>query len=205
MPTPTKGPRLGGSPSHERALLANLATSLFEHGKITTTEAKARRVRPLAEKLISKAKRGDLHNRRQIMRVIRDKSVVHKLMAEIGPFFVDRPGGYVRITKTMPRKGDNAPMAVIELVAEKTVSAEAEAARKTKFAKDAPKAEAKAEDATDAVDTADAADAEAEETAEVADTAVEDKDADASAPAAEEASDEAAESDDDAAEKKDKS
>jgi large subunit ribosomal protein L17 len=148
MPTPTKGPRLGGSPAHERLILANLATSLFEHGKITTTEAKARRMRPLAEKLITKAKRGDLHNRRQIMRVIRDKDVVHKLIAEIGPFFADRPGGYVRITKTIPRKGDNASMAVIELVAEKTVTAEAEAARKTKFAKDeaATSAPAPAED-----------------------------------------------------------
>ncbi|GAA5122332.1 hypothetical protein GCM10025762_44420 [Haloechinothrix salitolerans] len=136
MPTPTKGPRLGGSPSHERLMLANLATSLFEHGKITTTEAKAKRVRPLAEKLITKAKRGDLHNRRQIQRVIRNKDVVHRLMAEIGPFYSDRNGGYVRITKTLPRKGDNAPMAVIELVSEKTVTAEAEAARKTKFAKD---------------------------------------------------------------------
>ncbi|NIJ14193.1 large subunit ribosomal protein L17 [Saccharomonospora amisosensis] len=136
MPTPTKGPRLGGSPAHERLMLANLATSLFAHGKITTTEAKAKRVRPLAEKLITKAKRGDLHNRRQIMRVVRDKDVVHKLMAEIGPFFEDRNGGYVRITRTLPRKGDNAPMAVIELVSEKTVTAEAEAAKKTKFAKD---------------------------------------------------------------------
>ncbi|PRX43968.1 large subunit ribosomal protein L17 [Prauserella shujinwangii] len=159
MPTPTKGPRLGGSPSHERLMLANLATSLFEHGKITTTEAKAKRVRPLAEKLITKAKRGDLHNRREIMRTIRNKDVVHKLMAEIGPFYEDRNGGYVRITKTMPRKGDNAPMAVIELVSEKTATAEAEAARKTKFAKDQPKpaeAEAKAEEtaeASDAVET----------------------------------------------------
>ncbi|MQA63538.1 MAG: 50S ribosomal protein L17 [Actinophytocola sp.] len=142
MPTPTKGPRLGGSPAHERLMLANLATSLFEHGKITTTETKAKRVRPLAEKLITKAKRGDLHNRRQIQRVIRDKDIVHKLVAEIGPFFSDRNGGYVRITKTLPRKGDNAPMAVIELVAEKTVTAEAEKARGTKFAKDAKPAEA---------------------------------------------------------------
>ncbi|WP_216210454.1 50S ribosomal protein L17, sunset domain variant [Amycolatopsis aidingensis] len=141
MPTPTKGARLGGSPAHERLMLANLATSLFEHGRITTTETKARRVRPLAEKLITKAKRGDLHNRRQIQRVIRNKDVVHKLMAEIGPFFEDRNGGYTRITKTLPRKGDNAPMAVIELVSEKTATAEAEAARKTKFAKDAPKQE----------------------------------------------------------------
>ncbi|MDT8909706.1 50S ribosomal protein L17 [Amycolatopsis sp. PS_44_ISF1] len=136
MPTPTKGARLGGSAAHERLILANLATQLFEHGKITTTEAKARRVRPLAEKLITKAKRGDLHNRRQVQRFVRDKDVVHKLFAEIGPHFSERAGGYTRITKTVPRKGDNAPMAVIELVAEKTVTSEAERARKTKFAKD---------------------------------------------------------------------
>ncbi|WP_458364012.1 50S ribosomal protein L17, sunset domain variant [Amycolatopsis heterodermiae] len=136
MPTPTKGARLGGSAAHERLILANLATQLFEHGKITTTEAKAKRVRPLAEKLISKAKRGDLHNRRQVQRVVRDKDVVHKLFAEIGPHFAERPGGYTRITKTMARKGDNAKMAVIELVNEKTVTSEAERARKTKFAKD---------------------------------------------------------------------
>ncbi len=149
MPTPTKGSRLGGSPAHERLMLANLATSLFEHGKITTTEAKAKRVRPLAEKLITKAKRGDLHNRRQIMRTIRDKDVVHKLMAEIGPFYSDRNGGYVRITRTLPRKGDNAPMAVIELVPEKTVTSEAEAARKTKFAKDEAAQKTQPESATE--------------------------------------------------------
>ncbi|MFI6301467.1 50S ribosomal protein L17 [Amycolatopsis thailandensis] len=167
MPTPTKGPRLGGSPAHERLILANLATQLFEHGKITTTEAKARRVRPLAEKLITKAKRGDLHNRRQIQRIVRDKDVVHKLIAEIGPFFAERPGGYTRITKTMARKGDNAPMAVIELVAEKTVTAEAEAARKTKFAKDEPKAAAPAaEETTEAPEAADTAATEAPETTE---------------------------------------
>lgn len=167
MPTPTKGPRLGGSPAHERLILANLATQLFEHGKITTTEAKARRVRPLAEKLITKAKRGDLHNRRQIQRVVRDKDVVHKLIAEIGPFFAERPGGYTRITKTMARKGDNAPMAVIELVSEKTVTAEAEAARKTKFAKDEPKAAAPAaEETTDAPEAADTAATEAPEATE---------------------------------------
>ncbi|MPY80230.1 MAG: 50S ribosomal protein L17 [Actinophytocola sp.] len=166
MPTPTKGPRLGGSPSHERLMLANLATSLFEHGKITTTEAKAKRVRPLAEKLITKAKRGDLHNRRQIQRVIRDKDVVHKLMAEIGPFYTDRNGGYLRITKTLPRKGDNAPMAVIELVSEKTVTAEAEASRKTKFAKDEPKPveTQEAEAPASADEAADATEAEATET-----------------------------------------
>ncbi|AGM03278.1 50S ribosomal protein L17 [Amycolatopsis keratiniphila] len=167
MPTPTKGPRLGGSPAHERLILANLATQLFEHGKITTTEAKARRVRPLAEKLITKAKRGDLHNRRQIQRVVRDKDVVHKLIAEIGPFFAERPGGYTRITKTMARKGDNAPMAVIELVSEKTVTAEAEAARKTKFAKDEPKAAAPAaEETTEATEAADTAATEAPEATE---------------------------------------
>jgi large subunit ribosomal protein L17 len=121
-----------------------LATQLFEHGKITTTEAKAKRVRPLAEKLITKAKRGDLHNRRQVQRVVRDKDVVHKLFAEIGPHFAERPGGYTRITKTMPRKGDNAKMAVIELVPEKTVTSEAERARKTKFAKDEKKTAAEA-------------------------------------------------------------
>ena len=118
MPTPTKGPRLGGGPAHERLMLANLATSLFEHDRITTTEAKAKRLRPLAERLITFAKRGDLHARRQVMTVIRDKDVVHKLFAEIGPKFAERPGGYTRIIKTNPRKGDNAPMAVIELVEE---------------------------------------------------------------------------------------
>ncbi|MBA2558734.1 MAG: 50S ribosomal protein L17 [Propionibacteriales bacterium] len=116
MPKPTKGPRLGGSPAHQKAILANLATSLFEHGTITTTEAKARRLRPYAERLISKAKRGDLHNRRQVLSVIRDKTVVHVLFTEIGPRYAERPGGYTRITKIGPRKGDNAPMAVISLV-----------------------------------------------------------------------------------------
>ena len=169
MPTPTKGPRLGGSPAHERLLLANLATALFEHGRIKTTEAKAKRLRPYAEKLISKAKVGDLHNRREIMKVIRDKDVVHKLIAEIGPFFSDRSGGYTRITKTLARKGDNAPMAVIELVQQKLVSTEAEAARKTKFAKDEkPAAEVVDQDA-DAPESAtkDAADEPAEGAVEV--------------------------------------
>jgi large subunit ribosomal protein L17 len=130
MPQPTKGPRLGGSPAHQRLILANLATALFQHGRITTTEAKARRLRPYAERLITKAKRGDLHNRREIMKVIRDKSVVHRLVEEIGPFYADRNGGYTRITKTMPRKGDNAPMAVIELIQQKTVTDEANRARR---------------------------------------------------------------------------
>jgi large subunit ribosomal protein L17 len=129
MPTPTKGPRLGGSPAHERLMLANLATSLFDHGRITTTEAKAKRLRPFAERLITKARRGDLHNRREIMRVIRDKDVVHKLVAEIGPQFEGRPGGYTRIVKTLPRKGDNAPMAIIALVTERTAAAVEEVKR----------------------------------------------------------------------------
>jgi large subunit ribosomal protein L17 len=118
MPTPKKGPRLGGSPSHQRLILSNLATQLFEHGRITTTETRARTLRPLAEKLITKAKRGDLHSRRLVLRTVRDKSVVHTLFTEIAPSFADRPGGYTRITKIGPRKGDNAPMAVIELVTE---------------------------------------------------------------------------------------
>jgi|AACY02.3.fsa_nt_gi ribosomal protein L17 len=116
MPTPTKGARLGGGPAHERLMLANLATALFEHGKITTTEAKAKRLRPLAERLITFAKRGDLAARRKVMTVVRDKTVVHMLFTEIGPQYAGRPGGYTRITKIGPRKGDNAPMAVIELV-----------------------------------------------------------------------------------------
>ncbi|WP_375486667.1 50S ribosomal protein L17 [uncultured Jatrophihabitans sp.] len=151
MPTPTKGTRFGGSPAHERLMLANLATSLFEHDRITTTEAKAKRLRPLAERLITFAKRGDLHARRQVMTVIRDKDVVHKLFAEIGPAMASRPGGYTRIIKTNPRKGDNAPMAVIELCGElKTVVAEAERARGTRTAaKKAPTGRTKeiAEDA----------------------------------------------------------
>lgn len=118
MPKPTKGPRLGGSPAHQRLILANLATQLFEHGRITTTESRARALRPHAEKLITKAKKGDLHNRREVLKTIRDKSVVHTLFTEIGPNFAERPGGYTRITKIGPRKGDNAPMAVIELVTE---------------------------------------------------------------------------------------
>lgn len=130
MPKPTKGPRLGGSSSHQQALLANLATSLFEHGRIKTTEPKARALRPYAEKLITHAKKGTLHNRREVMKKIRDKDVVHVLFAEIGPFFSDRSGGYTRIIKVENRKGDNAPMAVIELVREKTVTSEADRARR---------------------------------------------------------------------------
>src|ERR687894_1994147 len=122
MPQPTKGPRLGGSPAHEKLLLANLATELFRHGKIKTTETKAKRLRPLAEQLITKAKRGDLHARRRVLTVVRDKDVVFSLFDEIAPRFANRPGGYTRIVKTGPRKGDHAPMAIIELVEELQVA-----------------------------------------------------------------------------------
>jgi large subunit ribosomal protein L17 len=131
MPTPTKGPRLGGSPAHERLMLANLATSLFKHGRITTTEVKAKRLRPLAEQLITKAKRGDLHARRRVLTVVRDKDVVYSLFDEIAPRYADRNGGYTRIVKTGPRKGDAAPMAIIELITEPVASA-AEPAKATK-------------------------------------------------------------------------
>ena len=141
MPKPTKGPRLGGSAAHQKAMLGNLATALFEHGRITTTEAKARRLRPVAERLITKAKKGDLHNRRQVMRTVLDKSVVHTLFTEIGPRYENRPGGYTRITKIGHRRGDNAPMAVIELVEALTVAqaavGEAEAATKRAVKEDA--------------------------------------------------------------------
>ena len=167
MPTPTKGPRLGGSPAHERMMLANLATSLFEHGRITTTEAKAKRLRPFAEKLVTFAKRGDLHARRQVMTVIRDKDVVHTLFADIGPRYENRPGGYTRITKVGPRKGDNAPMAVIELVEALTVAqqavGEAERARGTRFAQRKGAAAAAGEV------TADAVEAEAPESSDATD------------------------------------
>ena len=169
MPKPTKGPRLGGSSSHQKALLANLATSLFEHGRIKTTEPKARALRPYAEKLITHAKKGTLHNRREVMKKIRDKDVVHTLFAEIGPFFADRAGGYTRIIKVEARKGDNAPMAVIELVREKTVTDEANRARRAAASKKAAPAkaapasdEALAEETT-AVEEAVAEEAPAEE------------------------------------------
>ena len=122
MPTPNKGPRLGGSSSHERLMLRNLATSLFMHGKITTTETKAKRLRPVAERLVTFAKRGDLHARRRVMQQITDKNVVHELFANIAPQVADRQGGYTRITKLGYRKGDNAPLALIELVLEPVVA-----------------------------------------------------------------------------------
>lgn len=137
MPTPTKGRRMGGSAAHQRLMLANLATALFEHGRIRTTEAKAKRLRPYAERLVTIAKREDLHARRQVMKTIRDKEIVHHLFAEIAPRYAERPGGYTRIIKIGARKGDNAPMAIIELVEALTVAQEAvgegERARGTRF------------------------------------------------------------------------
>lgn len=173
MPTPTKGPRLGGGPAHERLMIANLATALFEHGRITTTAAKAKRLRPVAERLVTYAKRGDLASRRRVMTVVRDKSVVHELFTEIGPRYANRPGGYTRTTKIGYRKGDNAPMVVIELVEPLAEQVVAEATGATKRAakeqaeKAAPAAavpaevaeEARAEAADATAAAADAADA----------------------------------------------
>jgi large subunit ribosomal protein L17 len=173
MPTPTKGPRLGGGSSHERIILANLATALFEHGHITTTLAKAKRLRPVAERLVTKAKRGDLHSRRQVMTIVRDKTVVHGLFTEIGPRYINRPGGYTRIVKLGPRKGDNAPMALIELVealAEKVVAEATGATKrgaKERAAKTAAASPAKAavaepvDEAPEVADVTGAADADA--------------------------------------------
>ncbi len=163
MPKPTKGPRLGGSPAHQRLILANLATQLFEHRRITTTEAKARALRPHAEKLITKAKKGDIHNRRMVLKTIRDKGVVHVLFTEIAPAFAERPGGYTRITKIGPRKGDNAPMAVIELVTE-AYSPKAPRTKTSAPAAAAPVEEAPAEEtATDEAPTSMADEASPEE------------------------------------------
>ena len=196
MPTPTKGPRLGGGPAHERLMLANLATALFEHGKITTTEAKAKRLRPLAERLITFAKRGDIHARRRVATVVRDKGVVHVLFSEIGPRYENRAGGYTRITKVGPRKGDNAPMAVIELVEALTVAqravGEAEKARSTRTAprkKATPAvAESAAELAAESPTAAAVAEqAEADAAAETASPDAVDVVADEAAPAADEA------------------
>jgi large subunit ribosomal protein L17 len=188
MPTPKKGPRLGGGPAHERLILSNLATALFEHDRITTTEAKAKRVRPLAERLVTFAKRGDLHNRRKVMAIVRDKGVVHRLFTEIAPDMAEREGGYTRITKIAPRKGDNAPMAVIELVrepvAKKKVVEQAEGATK-RSAKDRKAAAAPDVEPDSDVAEAELVDAEAAreegatvaapaETVEVNDTATDD-------------------------------
>jgi large subunit ribosomal protein L17 len=178
MPTPTKGPRLGGGPAHERLILANLATSLFEHKRITTTEAKAKRLRPLAERLITFAKRGDLHARRRVLTVVRDKGVVHTLFTEIAPSVAERQGGYTRITKIGPRKGDNAPMAVIELVLEPlspkqaTVREAEKATRRAAAPAAAAPADAVADDsATGTDETVVAGDAEVVEDVVVSDDA----------------------------------
>ena len=179
MPTPTKGHRLGGSAAHERHLLGNLATALFEHGKITTTEAKARRLRPVAERLITFAKRGDLHARRQVLSVVTDKGVVHTLFADIAPEFSERHGGYTRITKIGPRKGDNAAMAIIELVRGEPVAAKPRRrARRTEPATAQAPATATAVAETDeapvADDAADLDDTDAVDDADVDDTDVDD-------------------------------
>ena len=147
MPAPTKGARLGGSPAHQRLMLANLASQLFEHGRIVTTEARAKRLRPLAEKLITKAKRGDIHSRRLVLTTVRDKGVVHTLFTEIAPSLADRDGGYTRITKVGPRKGDNAPMALIELVRESVEESRKANARGVAPAKKAPAKKAAAKSA----------------------------------------------------------
>jgi large subunit ribosomal protein L17 len=195
MPKPKKGPRLGGSPAHQRLIVSNLATQLFEHGRITTTETKARVLRPVAEKLITKAKRGDLHNRREVLKTVRDKSVVHTLFTEIAPTFAERPGGYTRITKIGPRKGDNAPMAVIELVTEayepkgsKPASKPAKKAPATKAAaaEEAP-VEESTEDTTEETVTEDATEDATEDTAT--------EEAATDEPAVEETTDEAAATD----------
>lgn len=194
MPKPTKGARLGGGPAHERRILANLATQLFEHGAITTTEAKAKRVRPLAERMITFAKRGDLAARRRVLTVIRDKDVVHTLFTEIGPDLATRPGGYTRITKLGPRKGDNAPMARIEIVeplsAEAIAEAEAATKRAAKEKAAAEAKEAKKAAEAEAAKTDDASD-EAGETAgdDAVEEAIADGDGDAEAAANEAAAD----------------
>jgi large subunit ribosomal protein L17 len=205
MPTPTKGRRLGGSPAHQRHMMANLATALFEHGRITTTEARARRLRPVAERLITFAKRGDLHARRQVLTTVTDRNVVHALFTDIAPTFASRDGGYTRITKIGPRKGDNAAMAVIELVPEEV---EARPSRRRRARRAQPAARAPQAEDTVAEDTA-AEDSVAEDTAAedsvaedtaaedsvAEDTAAEDTAAEDTSP---EAADAAAEPDDEA-------
>jgi large subunit ribosomal protein L17 len=199
MPTPTKGPRLGGSPAHQRHILANLATALFQHGKITTTETRARRLRPVAERLITFAKRGDLHARRQVLATVTDSSVVHTLFTEIAPTFATRDGGYTRITKIGPRKGDNAPLAVIELVPEEVESRPrrrrarrpqpAARPRRGQAGSEAESATAEVPEPTDADDQADSATEAEDSTAE--DSTEEDS-------AAEDTDDEAADAEDEA-------
>jgi len=209
MPTPTKGARMGGSPAHQKHMLANLAAALFEHGKITTTEARARRLRPYAEKLITFAKRGDMHARRQVLTVVPDKGIVHSLFTEIGPSFADRPGGYTRITKLGPRKGDAAPMAVIELVREEVTTARPRRRTRRPVAPAAGAAPAAAEAATgeteasaeapEAVDETEAADVETPE-AEAEEAEADADEAEADSDEAEADSDEAEDDEDDDAE-----
>lgn len=191
MPAPTKGARLGGGAAHERLLLANLATALFANGRITTTEAKAKRLRPLAERLITFAKRGDLHARRRVLAIIRDKGVVHTLFTEIAPRYDNRHGGYTRIVKVGPRAGDNAPMAVIELVEALTAAKEAEAAARAAAKKAAaekkaaaapkkaaPAAEEAVEEVVDesaAIEDVETVEAAGEEAVEATDPAADDK------------------------------
>ena len=178
MPTPTKGPRLGGSSAHQRHILANLATALFEHGKITTTEAKARRLRPYAERLITFAKRGDLHARREVLTVVTDRGVVHTLFSDIGPRFATREGGYTRITKIGPRKGDNAPLAVIELVEEEATAAPSRRRRPRRPAVPARTSRPKADAPAPAAEAGDsAAEAEVAEDTAAEDTVAEDTEA----------------------------
>jgi large subunit ribosomal protein L17 len=193
MPTPRKGARLGGSPAHQRHILANLATALFEHGRITTTETRARVLRPVAEKLITKARKGDLHNRREVLKTIRDKSVVHTLFTEIAPTFAERPGGYTRITKLNPRKGDNAPMAVIELVTEAYSPTAPKTTRSAPAPQAAPVEEAPVEEtetvtdetATDDAPTSLAEEASPEESVVAEEEPTEDEPTEDEAPAAE--------------------
>jgi large subunit ribosomal protein L17 len=202
MPTPTKGARMGGSPAHQKHMLSNLAAALFEHGKITTTEARARRLRPYAEKLITFAKRGDMHARRQVLTVVPNKGIVHNLFTEIGPSFADRPGGYTRITKLGPRKGDAAPMAVIELVREEVTAARPRRrTRRPAGQADAPltaAATAAADEAT--ADEATTAEAEETEASAEAPEAVEAEAADVEASEAEADEADADEAEDDEAE-----
>ena len=198
MPTPTKGARMGGSPAHQKHMLSNLAVALFEHGKITTTEARARRLRPYAEKLITFAKRGDMHARRQVLTVVPNKGIVHNLFTEIGPSFADRPGGYTRITKLGPRKGDAAPMAVIELVREEVTAARPR--RRTR--RPAGQAAAPAASAAAAADEVTAAETEETEASAEAPEAVDETEAadveEPEATASEDAEDDEDEDEDDA-------
>jgi large subunit ribosomal protein L17 len=177
MPTPTKGRRLGGSSAHQRHIMANLATALFEHGKITTTEAKARRLRPYAERLITFAKRGDLHARREVLTVVTDRGVVHTLFTEIGPRFATREGGYTRITKIGPRKGDNAPLAVIELVEEAAAATPSRRRRVRRAPAPARPARPKADAEAAAAEPAAADEAASAEDTVAADTGAEDTEA----------------------------